>query len=193
MHTKLAVLRKEMRVILDRRRELLNLPAENEDATGRVSMAMQLFISILAAALVLATAIMLSFAGPESSGAIYGSISGSANASQISSGESRASAVMAVLSYSPHIKGSGGAKGMFSQEELRIAGDFLRAVIGGDITLSITLDPVIRWPQSLWISLSGAMTKSGFNHRNPEHLAALQSLIDKASDAHMRAPKAPRP
>ena len=82
---------------------------------------------------------------------------------------------------------------MFSQEDLQIAGDFLRAVIGGDITLSITLDPVIRWPQSLWISLSGAMTKSGFNNRNPEHLAAIQSLIDKASDAHMRAPKAPRP
>ena len=82
---------------------------------------------------------------------------------------------------------------MFSPEDLQIAGDFLRAVIGGDITLSITLDPVIRWPQSLWASLSGAMVKSGFNNRNPEHLAALQSLIDKASDAQMRAPKTVRP
>ena len=82
---------------------------------------------------------------------------------------------------------------MFSQEELRIAGDFLRAVIGGDITLSITLDPVLRWPQSLWISLSGAMARSGFNHRKPEHLSALQSIIDKASDAHMRAPKTDLP
>ena len=81
---------------------------------------------------------------------------------------------------------------MFSQEDLQIAGDLLRAVIGSDITLSITLDPVIRWPQSLWASLSVAMVKSGFNHRNPEHLAALQSLIDKASDAQMKAPRTSR-
>jgi len=90
INARLAILRKEMKDILNRRRALLDLPTEPpgndagtddkkyEDTYGRSSIFMQLFISVLAAALVIATAILLSLVEPEASDAIYGSAGNSA-------------------------------------------------------------------------------------------------------------------
>jgi hypothetical protein len=97
MHTKLAILRNEMNTILNRRRDLLDFRNDEktgQDTPGRSSMYMQFFISLLAAALFLATAVMLSVAVPDNSDAVYGCAN--------NSGRPCARAEIAVLSYSPH-------------------------------------------------------------------------------------------
>ena len=97
MHTKLAILRNEMETILNRRRDLLDFRTDDktsQDTPGRTSMYMQFFISLLAAALFLATAVVLSAVVPDKSDAVYGRAS--------NTGRPCARAATAVLSYSPH-------------------------------------------------------------------------------------------
>jgi hypothetical protein len=97
MHAKLAILRNEMEGILGRRRDLLDFRTgdkPSQDTPGRTSMYMQFFISLLAAALFLATAVVLSAVVPDKSDAVYGRAS--------NTGRPCARAATAVLSYSPH-------------------------------------------------------------------------------------------
>jgi hypothetical protein len=67
--------------------------------------------------------------------------------------------------------------------DLEIAKTVFDVIVGGEPSRALALDPVIRWPGSAWAAFTECMRHAGFDFHNPNHLAALQSLIDKACDA----------
>ena len=71
----------------------------------------------------------------------------------------------------------------FAAEDLEIARTIFNAIVEGQPNRALGLDAVIRWPASAWLAFADVMRTAGFEFRNPRHLAALQSLIDKACDA----------
>ena len=72
---------------------------------------------------------------------------------------------------------------MFTQKDFKVASTFLLHVVEDDLERARSLEPVIRWSVSTWMAFASAMSLSGFNHRNPAHLTALQCLIDRLCDA----------
>ena len=68
-------------------------------------------------------------------------------------------------------------------DDLEIADMVFEAIVGDQPKRALALDPVIRWPASAWTAFTEVIRISGFDIHNPQHLAALQSLIDKACDA----------
>lgn len=70
----------------------------------------------------------------------------------------------------------------FDAESLEIAGRVFDAIVGNDKPRALALEPVIRWHLKAWVAFEDTIASAGFNIRNPDHLAALQYLIDKACD-----------
>ncbi len=70
----------------------------------------------------------------------------------------------------------------FDPNVLAIAGQVFDAIVGNDNARAHALEPVIRWHLKAWVAFEDTIASAGFNIRNPDHLAALQYLIDKACD-----------
>jgi hypothetical protein len=70
----------------------------------------------------------------------------------------------------------------FSPGDLEIARQVFDAIVGNEPNRALALAPVIQWPPTAWSAFKDAMRTAGFDVRNPKHLTALQSLIDKACD-----------
>jgi len=72
---------------------------------------------------------------------------------------------------------------VIAPEDLEVARTVFDVIVGGEPHRALALDPVVRWPRTAWSAFSDCMRAAGFDFHNPGHLAALQSLIDKACDA----------
>jgi hypothetical protein len=68
-------------------------------------------------------------------------------------------------------------------DDLEIADAVFEAIVGDHLSRALALDAVVRWPASAWSAFTDIIEITGFDFHNPQHLAALQSLIDKACDA----------
>jgi hypothetical protein len=76
-----------------------------------------------------------------------------------------------------------GGTDVIAPGDLEVAKTVFDVIVGGEPSRALALDPVIRWPGSAWSAFGDCVRLAGFDFRNPNHLAALQSLIDKACDA----------
>ena len=72
---------------------------------------------------------------------------------------------------------------MFAPNDMVVAQAVFEAIVGEQPRRALALEPVVRWPRSAWLAITDCMRAAGFDYRNPGHLAALQSLIDRACDA----------
>ncbi len=70
----------------------------------------------------------------------------------------------------------------FKPETLDLVRPLFEAIVAGEPKRALALDPVIRWQLSAWIAFEDTIFATGFEISNPEHLAALQYLIDTACD-----------
>jgi hypothetical protein len=72
---------------------------------------------------------------------------------------------------------------IFTEESMESAQEVFDVIVQGQPKRALALEPVIRWPTTAWFAFTDTMRLAGFDFHNPDHLAALQSLIDKACDA----------
>ncbi|HUN70657.1 MAG TPA: hypothetical protein VMU46_17825, partial [Burkholderiales bacterium] len=89
------------------------------------------------------------------------------------------------LSYSPvqFRCATGEGLSVFAPNDMLVAQAVFEAIVGEQPRRALALEPVVRWPRSAWLAITDCMRAAGFDNRNPGHLAALQSLIDRACDA----------
>jgi hypothetical protein len=71
---------------------------------------------------------------------------------------------------------------LIAPADLEIARAVFDVIVAGEPSRALALEPVIRWPTGAWAAFTDIMRIAGFDFHNPNHLAALQSLIDKACD-----------
>ena len=71
----------------------------------------------------------------------------------------------------------------FSPEDLRIAKTAFLLIVHGEPRRALRLDSVIRWQPKAWEALSDTLRVTAFDRTNPQHITALQWLIDQACDA----------
>ena len=71
----------------------------------------------------------------------------------------------------------------FSPEDLRVAKTAFALIVNGDSRRALRLDSVIRWQPQAWEALSDTLRATTFDRTNPQHITALQWLIDQACDA----------